>query len=133
MAAGTGAVFDPPGHIRLPITDDEIIDRALSFRPLTGRLLRLVTSSAVSCGRDSEVALPREQRRGRSIAMGKAELDAFLTRQRTCRVATADQDGLHLTALWYVWDGTGLWLYSVVRSQRWTDISRDGRVAVQSW
>ena len=76
------------------------------------------------------MALPREQRRGRSIAMGKAELDAFLTRQRTCRVATASQDGPHLTPLWYVWDGTALWLYSVVESQRWTDISRDRRVAV---
>lgn len=37
----------------------------------------------------SEVALPWEQRRGRSVAMGKAELDAFLTEQRTRRVATA--------------------------------------------
>jgi hypothetical protein len=62
--------------------------------------------------------------------MGKAELDAFLTGQRTCRVATATQDGPHLTPLWYVWDGIALWLYSVVRSQRWTDISRDRRVAV---
>jgi hypothetical protein len=78
----------------------------------------------------SRVALPRAQRRARRIAMGNAELDAFLTEQRTCRVATVSQDGPHLTPLWYVWDGTGLWLYSVVRSQRWTDISRDRRVAV---
>jgi hypothetical protein len=62
--------------------------------------------------------------------MSKAELDAFLADQRTCRVATASQEGPHLTALWYVWDGTALWLYSVVRSQRWTDIGRDRRVAV---
>jgi hypothetical protein len=81
-------------------------------------------------GATARKALPREQRRARRIAMGKAELDAFLTKQRTCRVATASQDGPHLTPLWYVWDGTGLWLYSVVRSQRWTDISRDRRVAV---
>src|SRR5258708_21928699 len=75
------------------------------------------------------VALPREQRRARGIAMGKAELDAFLTEQRTCRVATAGQDGPHLTPLWYVWDEAALWLYSVVRSQRWTDIGRDRRGA----
>jgi Pyridoxamine 5'-phosphate oxidase len=62
--------------------------------------------------------------------MSRVELDAFLVKQRTCRVATASQDGPHLTPLWYVWDGTALWLYSVVRSQRWTDISRDQRVAV---
>ena len=53
----------------------------------------------------SPVALPREQRRARRTAMGKAELDAFLTEQRTCRVATASQDGPHLTPLWYVWVG----------------------------
>jgi hypothetical protein len=29
-----------------------------------------------------------------------------------------------------VWDGTALWLYSVVTSQRWIDISRDRRVAI---
>jgi nitroimidazol reductase NimA-like FMN-containing flavoprotein (pyridoxamine 5'-phosphate oxidase superfamily) len=37
--------------------------------------------------------------------MSKAELDAFLAEQRTCRVATGSQNGPHLTALWYVWDG----------------------------
>jgi pyridoxamine 5'-phosphate oxidase-like protein len=73
---------------------------------------------------------PREQRRGRGIAMTKAEFDDFLTGQRTCRIATVGSRGPHLTALWYVWDGTALWLTSVVRSQRWTDLQRDPRVAV---
>lgn len=73
---------------------------------------------------------PRSQRRGRKIAMGQAELDAFLTEQRTCRVATAGPQGPHLTPLWYVWDGTALWLTSLVSSQRWTDLARDPRVAV---
>jgi hypothetical protein len=27
-------MLDPPGHTRLPINDDEIIDRALAIRPL---------------------------------------------------------------------------------------------------
>ena len=71
-----------------------------------------------------------QQRRGRKIAMDKAELDAFLTGERTCRVATASPQGPHLTALWYVWDGTALWLTSIVGSQRWTDLQRDPRVAV---
>jgi hypothetical protein len=62
--------------------------------------------------------------------MDKAELDAFLTEQRTCRVATVNQHGPHLTPLWYVWDGTALWLTSIVASQRWTDLQRDPRVAV---
>ncbi|GHD44321.1 pyridoxamine 5'-phosphate oxidase [Streptomyces mirabilis] len=71
------------------------------------------------------------QRRGRKIMMTPGELDEFLTTQRTCRVATVSRDGApHVSALWFVWDGTSLWLYSVVRSKRWTELSRDPRVAV---
>jgi hypothetical protein len=73
---------------------------------------------------------PRQQRRGRKIAMGPAERDAFLAGQRTARVATASELGPHLTPLWYVWDGTALWLTSIVSSQRWADLARDPRVAV---
>jgi hypothetical protein len=74
--------------------------------------------------------MPTEQRRGRKIAMDKAELDEFLTAEHTCRLATSSPQGPHLTALWFAWDGTALWIYSIVRSQRWTDLQRDGRVAV---
>ncbi|MFD4601191.1 pyridoxamine 5'-phosphate oxidase family protein [Streptomyces sp. NPDC058464] len=71
------------------------------------------------------------QRRGRKIMMTPGELDEFLSTQRTCRVATVSASGApHVSALWFAWDGTSLWLYSVVRSQRWKDLSRDPRVAV---
>ncbi|CAL9391358.1 pyridoxamine 5'-phosphate oxidase family protein [Streptomyces griseomycini] len=71
------------------------------------------------------------QRRGRKIMMTPGELDDFLTAQRTCRVATVSADGApHVSALWFVWDGTSLWLYSVVRSKRWADLRRDPRAAV---
>lgn len=71
------------------------------------------------------------QRRGRKIMMTPGELDEFLATQRTCRVATVSADGTpHVSALWYVWDGTSLWLYSVVRSRRWADLRRDRRIAV---
>jgi hypothetical protein len=71
------------------------------------------------------------QRRGRSIAMDRAEVDEFLAGERTCRVASAGGDGApHVVPLWFVWDGAALWLNSLVRSQRWTDLSRDPRVAV---
>ncbi|MEU6551841.1 pyridoxamine 5'-phosphate oxidase family protein [Streptomyces sp. NPDC046915] len=71
------------------------------------------------------------QRRGRKIMMTTGEVDEFLTTQRTCRVATVSANGApHVSALWYAWDGVSLWLYSVVRSKRWTDLSRDPRVAV---
>ena len=58
------------------------------------------------------------------------EVDAFLTGQRTCRVATTGPDGPHVTPLWFVWHGGALWLTSLSRSQRWTDLLRDPRVAV---
>ncbi|MBT2387303.1 pyridoxamine 5'-phosphate oxidase family protein [Streptomyces sp. ISL-11] len=71
------------------------------------------------------------QRRGRRIMMTRAELDAFLTERRTCRVATVGRDGRpHVGALWFVWDGGALWLYSLVRSRRWADLRRDPRLAV---
>jgi hypothetical protein len=72
----------------------------------------------------------REQRRGRKIAMSPEELNAFLTTERTCRVATISPQGPHNTPLWFVWDGTAIWLTSIVKSQRWTDLSRDPQVAI---
>lgn len=36
-------VLDQPGHVRLPITDDEIIDRAVAIKALAGRDVRLLT------------------------------------------------------------------------------------------
>lgn len=77
------------------------------------------------------VSGPAGQRRGRAIAMTAAEVDAFLAAERTCRVATIGPDGRpHVVPLWFVWDGTALWLNSVVRSQRWTDLKRDPRAGV---
>ncbi|WP_375499897.1 pyridoxamine 5'-phosphate oxidase family protein [uncultured Jatrophihabitans sp.] len=72
----------------------------------------------------------RPQRRGRKIAMSDDERDAFLAAERTCRVATIGLDGPHATPLWFGWDGTALWLYSIVQSQRWTDLQRDPRISV---
>ncbi|MFJ9471289.1 pyridoxamine 5'-phosphate oxidase family protein [Streptomyces caniferus] len=71
------------------------------------------------------------QRRGRRIMMTQGELDAFLAAQRTCRVATVGGDGApHVGALWFVWDGTALWMYSITRSKRWAQLREDPRIAV---
>jgi PPOX class probable F420-dependent enzyme len=71
------------------------------------------------------------QRHGRRIMMTEEELDAFLAEQRTCRVATVSPDGRpHVGALWFAWDGTALWLYSITRSRRWADLRKDPRVSV---
>ena len=73
----------------------------------------------------------REQRRGRKAAMTNEERDAFLSEARTCRVASLGGDGApHVTPLWFAWDGSSIWLTSIVKSQRWTDIGRDNRVSV---
>src|SRR3546814_7406679 len=70
-----------------------------------------------------------QQRRGRAIAMSADEVDSYLAEQRTCRVATVGHDGRpHVSALWFVWDGADLWLNSLSKSQRWTDLRRDPRV-----
>ena len=73
---------------------------------------------------------PAHQRRGRRIAMSATELDDFLAGERTCRVATLGRSGPHLSALWFVWDGASLWLYSLTDSKRWNDVACDPRVAV---
>jgi PIN domain len=36
-------VFDPPGHVRLPISDDEIVDRVLAIQSLAGRDVTVLT------------------------------------------------------------------------------------------
>jgi len=73
----------------------------------------------------------RGQRRGRAIAMTSGEVDAFLSGERTCRVATVGPDGApHVVPLWFVWDGRHVWLNSLVRSRRWADVQRDPRVSL---
>ena len=63
--------------------------------------------------------------------MTAAELDTFLGEERTCRMATAGHDGrLHNSPLWFVWDGSALWLNSIVKSQRWVNVQRNPEVSV---
>ena len=45
-------------------------------------------------------------------------------------MATVNATGPHLSAVWFVWDGEALWVSSIVKSQRFTDIQRDPRVSV---
>jgi hypothetical protein len=76
------------------------------------------------------MAEPKKQRRARRIAMSDAERDEFLRVERTCRVATVGTEGPHVAPLWFVWVDGALWLTSLNRSQRWTDLERDPRIAV---
>ena len=72
-----------------------------------------------------------QQRRGRAIAMSQSELDAFLREARMCRVASVGSDGSpHNSPLWFVWDGSAIWLNSVVKSQRWVNLGRNPQVSI---
>ncbi len=63
--------------------------------------------------------------------MSSEEVDAYLRSERTCRVGTVGADGApHVSPLWFAWDGSALWLTSVVDSQRWANLMRDPRVSV---
>jgi hypothetical protein len=62
--------------------------------------------------------------------MSPAELDDYLGSARTCRLASVGPSGPHVTPLWFVWHEGSLWTQSLTRSQRWTDLMRDPRVAV---
>lgn len=72
----------------------------------------------------------KRQRWARALAMTTEERDAFLAEQRTCRLATVGTNGPHVAPLWFFWRSDTLWLTSLTRSQRWTDLQRDPRVAV---
>jgi hypothetical protein len=65
------------------------------------------------------------------IAMTDTERDQYLACQRTCRMATISSSGApHLSALYFVWSDAVLWVASLVRSARWSDVARDSRVSV---
>jgi rRNA-processing protein FCF1 len=52
------AFFDPADHVRLPINDDEIIDRALAIQALAGRQVALLTYDTSQSMRARNVGLP---------------------------------------------------------------------------
>lgn len=70
--------------------------------------------------------MSEQQRRGRRIAMTEQEQDEFLRAERTCRVATTSELGPHNAPLWFWWDGSHVWLNSVVASQRWRERNAEG-------
>jgi hypothetical protein len=63
--------------------------------------------------------------------MSDEDRDAHLATLRVCRVGTVGAQGApHVSALWYCWDGSALWVYSIIKSQRWVNLVRDPRVSV---
>lgn len=50
-------LFDAPGHVRLPINDDEIIDRALAAQALAGTEVTLLTFDTSQAARARRAGL----------------------------------------------------------------------------
>jgi predicted ribonuclease YlaK len=65
-------IFDPPGRVRLPINDDEIIDRVLAIQPLAGRDVTLLTYDTGQSTRALAAGLPVRK----PTQSAKAELGA---------------------------------------------------------
>lgn len=72
----------------------------------------------------------QQQRFGRGVSLGAEEIDRILGTSDLCRVATSRGDTAHVTPMWFWWDGSALWLYSIVKSKRWRDLMANPRVAV---
>lgn len=65
---------------------------------------------------------PSRQRKRRGLAMTVEERNAFLGVERTCRIGTVRDGVPHVSPVWYAWDGTALWIHSLIRSRRWADL-----------
>jgi hypothetical protein len=71
------------------------------------------------------------QRRRLAIAMDDREQERLLRAARICRLATVDSSGQpSVTPVWFWWDGEAVWVRSLKRSQRWSDVLGGSRVAL---
>ncbi|MGL5824631.1 MAG: PIN domain-containing protein [Nocardioides sp.] len=60
-------LFDLPGHVRLPITDDEIVDRALSVQILSGKEITFLTYDTNQAMRARHALLGKVQHLRRDV------------------------------------------------------------------
>ena len=107
--------------------------------PVTRRLREAVAASgtnAIVSGFINSNAMIAEVLHIRLAEAGLARADrvrlfSIVTAADGGLIATVGGDGApHTSALWFVWDGEALWLNTLVRSQRWTNLQRDPRVSV---
>jgi hypothetical protein len=79
-------LYDPPGHVRLPINDDEIVDRAVAAGPLAGKPVTLVTFDTGQTFRAREADLP-------VVKLTKPLGDEPAPRQRRSKAETLPKPG----------------------------------------
>jgi len=59
------------------------------------------------------------------------ELDDLLTTERTLRIGTVSGDGTpHVAPMWFLWHDGAIWLTSLRKSKRQSDLSAGSRVAL---
>ena len=64
------------------------------------------------------------------VQMDDAEVDAFLTEQRSSTVATIGKDGaVHLVAMWYAWLDGHVYLETKAKSQKVVNLRRNPRMS----
>ena len=65
------------------------------------------------------------------MELSRAEIDAFLDGRHTLVLATLRRDGsVHLSTLWYRWDGEAFWMSTNRDRPKYRNIERDPRVSV---
>ncbi len=64
------------------------------------------------------------------IVMSEAEVDAFLTEQRSSTVATLGPQGqVNLVAMWYAWHDGHMWIETKAKSQKVVNLRRDSTMS----
>ena len=65
------------------------------------------------------------------LRLTDAELDELLSSERTLRIGTVGPEGgPHVAPMWFVWHDGAIWLNSLIRSRRTTDLSSGSPVAL---
>jgi nitroimidazol reductase NimA-like FMN-containing flavoprotein (pyridoxamine 5'-phosphate oxidase superfamily) len=72
------------------------------------------------------VPLPRS-----ILRLTEEELEELLTTERSLRIGTVNKDGTpHVAPLWFVWHDGAIWINSLRRSRRTTDLASGSTVAL---
>lgn len=81
---------------------------------------------SLTCSSLGAMPIPREQ-----LRLRPDDREILLKESRVAHTATVGEDGApHVVPLWFVWDGSSLWVNSLKRSRRAKDLAAGSRVSV---
>ena len=65
------------------------------------------------------------------LRLTEEELEELLTTERSLRIGTVNKDGTpHVAPMWFVWHDGAIWLNSLRRSRRTSDLAAGSQVAL---